>query len=80
MIGANTAPAAPTPAMIRVPMPRFDGGSEEKPVGTVWIALAHENGVITRKLTLGGTRMQNIYLSSLACVNLLRRYLLNDLS
>lgn len=57
-----------------------DGGTEEKPVGTVWIALAHEKGVITRKLTLGGTRMQNIYLSSLACVNLLRKYLLNDLT
>lgn len=57
-----------------------DGGTEEKPVGTVWIALAHESGVITRKLTLGGTRMQNIYLSSLACVNLLRKYLLNDLT
>jgi nicotinamide-nucleotide amidase len=57
-----------------------DGGTVEKPVGTVWIALAHPTGVITRKLTLGGTRMQNIYLSSLACVNLLRRYLLNDLS
>jgi nicotinamide-nucleotide amidase len=57
-----------------------DGGTEEKPVGTVWIALAHETGVITRKLTLGGTRMQNIYLSSLACVNLLRKYILNDLT
>jgi nicotinamide-nucleotide amidase len=57
-----------------------DGGTEEKPVGTVWIALAHPTGVITRKLTLGGTRMQNIYLSSLACVNLLRKYLLNDLT
>jgi nicotinamide-nucleotide amidase len=57
-----------------------EGGTEEKPVGTVWIALAHENGVTTRKITLGGTRMQNIYLSSLACVNLLRKYLLNDLT
>ena len=57
-----------------------DGGTEDKPVGTVWIALAHPTGVITRKLTLGGTRMQNIYLSSLACVNLLRKFLLNDLS
>lgn len=57
-----------------------DGGTEEKPVGTVWIALAHPTGVITRKLTLGGTRMQNIYLSSLACINLLRKYILNDLN
>lgn len=57
-----------------------DGGTVEKPVGTVWIALAHPEGVISRKLTLGGTRMQNIYLSSLACVNLLRKYLLNDLN
>jgi nicotinamide-nucleotide amidase len=57
-----------------------DGGTGEKPVGTVWIALAHPEGVISRKLTLGGTRMQNIYLSSLACVNLLRKYLLNDLN
>jgi nicotinamide-nucleotide amidase len=57
-----------------------DGGTKEKPVGTVWIALAHEKGVITRKLTLGGTRMQNIYLSSLACINLLRKYLINDLN
>jgi len=57
-----------------------DGGTAEKPVGTVWIALAHPTGVITRKLTLGGTRMQNIYLSSLACVNLLRKFLINDLS
>jgi nicotinamide-nucleotide amidase len=57
-----------------------DGGTEDKPVGTVWIALAHPSGVVTRKLTLGGTRMQNIYLSSLACINLLRKYLLNDLS
>lgn len=57
-----------------------DGGTEEKPVGTIWIALAHPNGVITRKLTQGGTRIQNIHLSSLTAINLLRRYLLNDLA
>ena len=56
------------------------GGTEEKPVGTIWIALAHPNGVITRKLTQGGTRIQNIHLSSLTAINLLRRYLLNDLA
>jgi nicotinamide-nucleotide amidase len=57
-----------------------DGGTEEKPVCTIWITLAHPNGVITRKLTQGGTRIQNIHLSSLTAINLLRRYLLNDLA
>ncbi|MEN9959186.1 MAG: Nicotinamide-nucleotide amidase [Bacteroidota bacterium] len=57
-----------------------DGGTEEKPVGTIWIALAHPSGVIARKLTQGGTRIQNIHLSSLTAINMLRRYLLNDLA
>ena len=56
------------------------GGTEEKPVGTVWIALAHPEGVITRKLQLAGTRMQNIHMTSLASINLLRRFLLHDLN
>ncbi len=56
------------------------GGTPEKPVGTIWIALAHPTGVITRKLTLGGTRVQNIHLTSLTAINLLRRFLLNDLA
>lgn len=57
-----------------------DGGTNNKPVGTIWIALAHPNGVITRKLTMGGTRLQNIHLTSLTAINLLRRFLLNDLA
>jgi len=57
-----------------------DGGTEDKPVGTIWIALAHPAGVIARKLTMGGTRIQNIHLTSLAAINLLRRFLLNDLA
>lgn len=57
-----------------------DGGTINKPVGTIWIALAHPNGVITRKLTMGGTRIQNIHLTSLTAINLLRRFLLNDLA
>jgi nicotinamide-nucleotide amidase len=57
-----------------------DGGSLEKPVGTIWIALAHPSGVIARKLTMGGTRVQNIHLTSLTAINLLRRFLLNDLA
>jgi nicotinamide-nucleotide amidase len=57
-----------------------DGGSLEKPVGTVWIALASEDEVITRKLQLGGNRIQNIHMTSLNSLNLIRRYLLKDLS
>lgn len=57
-----------------------DGGSIEKPVGTVWIALASEGEIITRKLQLGGNRMQNIHMTSLNSLNLIRRYLLKDLS
>jgi nicotinamide-nucleotide amidase len=57
-----------------------DGGTEEKPVGTIWIALAHPTGVIARKLTMGGTRIQNIHLTSLTAINLLRRFLLNELA
>lgn len=52
-----------------------DGGSPEKPVGTVWIALAHASGVESRCLTLGGLRLQNIHLSSIAALNLLRKHL-----
>jgi nicotinamide-nucleotide amidase len=57
-----------------------DGGTNEKPVGTVWIALASEGEVMTRKLQLGGNRLQNIHMTSLNSLNLIRRYLLKDLS
>ncbi|MHA8060669.1 competence/damage-inducible protein A [Aquirufa beregesia] len=57
-----------------------DGGTEEKPVGTVWIALSHSQGVITRKLQLAGTRKQIIHMTALSCLNLVRKFLLNELT
>jgi nicotinamide-nucleotide amidase len=41
-----------------------DGGSPDKPVGTVWLALASERGVVTRKLGWPGSRDQIRQLAS----------------
>lgn len=54
-----------------------DGGTEEKPVGTVWIAIAHNNTVVSKKLTLGDNRQRNILISCLSALNMLRLMLLN---
>jgi nicotinamide-nucleotide amidase len=49
-----------------------DGGTEEKPVGTVWIALADKKGVKSKLLKLGEHRGRNIRRSALAALNMLR--------
>ncbi len=49
-----------------------DGGSLDKPVGTVWIACAGPEGVEARKLQLTQDRMLNIQLTGVAVLNLFR--------
>jgi nicotinamide-nucleotide amidase len=49
-----------------------DGGMPDKPVGTVWMAIAHENGCETKKLMLGDNRERNIQMTIFAALNMLR--------
>jgi nicotinamide-nucleotide amidase len=51
------------------------GGTEEKPVGTVWIAYSDEEEVITKKLMLGGDRDLNVKQTAIAALDLIRQRL-----
>jgi nicotinamide-nucleotide amidase len=51
------------------------GGTEEKPVGTVWIALAGKEETITKKLMLGNDRDINVKRTTTAVFNLIRQSL-----
>lgn len=53
-----------------------DGGSDEKPVGTVWIALSTPDRTVARKFVFGKLREQNIERAAATAVNLLRLTLL----
>ena len=53
------------------------GGTQEKPVGTVWLALATPSKIITRKLLLGRVRERVIMEASQHALNLLRKALLD---
>ena len=56
-----------------------DGGTIEKPVGTVWMALATPSGIATKKINLGGNRERNIQMTIFAALNMLRCELFNKL-
>lgn len=51
------------------------GGTADKPVGTVCIAVASEEKTITHTLQLAGQRITNVQYSSYAVLNLLRRFI-----
>lgn len=53
-----------------------DGGTDEKPVGTVWISVASEKGVNNRKFNFGDNRERTIQMTIFAALNMLRCHIL----
>jgi len=56
------------------------GGSEGKPVGTVFIALASPKGIVSRRYQFMGDRNQIQTISAYTAIDWVRRYFLNLLS
>ena len=53
------------------------GGTFEKPVGTVWLAVGDKDHIVTHKLQLGKDRIKNIEYSSVRALNMIRKFLIS---
>lgn len=55
-----------------------DGGTVDKPVGTVWIAVANKNRVVAKLFSFGNKRAQNIERSAIAALTMILNLLKED--
>ncbi len=52
-----------------------DGGSPEKPVGTIWMAIADQHTVRAQKIVRGKDRLSNIQYATIQALNMVRKFL-----
>ncbi len=55
-----------------------DGGSEEKPVGTVWVAVGNKEKQVAQKFHFRFNRQRNTQLTAVNALNMMRQFILND--
>jgi nicotinamide-nucleotide amidase len=56
-----------------------DGGSTEKPVGTVWVAVGNKDKILTQRFQFRFDRQRNIELTGNAALNMLRKFIVENL-
>jgi nicotinamide-nucleotide amidase len=54
-----------------------DGGSPEKPVGTIWMAVGNKDNIHTHLINAGKDRLKNIEYASTMAIELTRRFILS---
>jgi competence/damage-inducible protein CinA C-terminal domain len=55
-----------------------DGGTPEKPVGTVWIAAGSRQNIVAQKFQFKYDRMRNIEMTAMTALNLLRKFIIEN--
>ena len=53
-----------------------DGGTDDKPVGTVWMAVGNKENYLTQKINLRFSRERNIEVTGMMALNFLRKFIL----
>jgi nicotinamide-nucleotide amidase len=55
-----------------------DGGSEKKPIGTVWIAVGNADKIEAKEFHFRFDRSRNIEQTAITALNLLRKFIVEN--